>query len=193
MKIQVSRMKSAMRNGLSDDKVGAVLEELRDGLNSAYRQLRELLSSFRLKMEDEPLAAILARTVEEFAERGGLAIDLELDMEDCPLSPNEEIHVLHIVREALSNVLHHANARHARVSLRCGGEAGMAVVVEDDGVGIVKPADVHHYGMTIMEERARTLRGRVRYEGRPEGGTRVVLDFTPHSLRKNAVSEREVA
>jgi two-component system nitrate/nitrite sensor histidine kinase NarX len=193
MKIQVSRMKSAMRNGLSDDKVGAVLEELRDGLNSAYRQLRELLSSFRLKMEDEPLAAILARTVEEFAERGGLAIDLELDMEDCPLSPNEEIHVLHIVREALSNVLHHANARHARVSLRCGGEAGMAVVVEDDGVGIVKPADVHHYGMTIMEERARTLRGRVRYEGRPEGGTRVALDFTPHSLRKNAVSEREVA
>ena len=27
-----------------------VLAELRDGLNSAYRQLRELLTTFRLKM-----------------------------------------------------------------------------------------------------------------------------------------------
>jgi two-component system nitrate/nitrite sensor histidine kinase NarX len=42
---------------------------------------------------------------------------------------------------------------------------------------------VHHYGMTIMEERARTLAGEVRYEARPQGGTRVVLGFRPTSRR----------
>lgn len=182
MKIQVSRMKTAMRNGQPSDAVDSIIEELRDGLNGAYRQLRELLSSFRLKMENEPLAKVLARTAEEFAERGQLRIDLHINMASCTFSPNEEIHVLHIVREALSNVLHHANAKTASITLQCTAIGEVHVMVEDDGGGIVKPADVHHYGMTIMEERARALRGALQYESRPEGsGTRVLLTFTPHS------------
>jgi len=119
--------------------------------------------------------------VAEFAERGGIDIALDLDAGRCLLSPNEEIHVLHVVREALSNVLNHARARHARVSLACTGDDAVEVVVEDDGVGIHKSADLHHYGMTIMEERARTLHGEIRYESRPGGGTRVVLAFIPTS------------
>jgi two-component system, NarL family, nitrate/nitrite sensor histidine kinase NarX len=45
-----------------------VLEELREGLNSAYRQLRELLTTFRLRIEGEGLAAALQTTVTEFSE-----------------------------------------------------------------------------------------------------------------------------
>jgi two-component system nitrate/nitrite sensor histidine kinase NarX len=193
MKIQVSRMKSALRQELPTQTTDQVLDELRDGLNSAYRQLRELLSSFRLKMEDEPLAKVLARTVAEFSERGGLDIDLDMAMATCPLTPNEEIHVLHIIREALSNVLNHAQARHARVTLARQEDDQVLVTVEDDGAGIAKAADVHHYGMTIMEERARTLRGDIRFENKAAGGTRVVLAFTPFTLCKQAQANREVA
>ena len=180
MKIQVSRMKAIMRDETGATKLETVLDELREGLNAAYRQLRELLSTFRLKMEDAPLAKVLADTVDEFTTRGDLAIELNLAMEDCPLSPNEEIHILHIVREALSNVLHHAHASQAWLSLSCDSQGKVEVAVEDNGKGIVKLADLHHYGMTIMEERARTLHGELCYEQRPDGGTRVVLRFTPN-------------
>ncbi|MGQ9862159.1 MAG: hypothetical protein ACUVSD_09175 [Thiobacillaceae bacterium] len=64
--------------------------------------------------------------------------------------------------------------------------------IEDDGVGIHKAANPHHYGMTIMEERARTLHGQVRYEDRPGGGTRVVLAFRPTG-QPNTVPLRRIA
>ncbi len=176
MKIQVSRLKAAMNAGQPTEEV---LEELREGLNAAYRQLRELLSTFRLRMEGENLHSALEQTVAEFALRGDLSIDFDLATNVGPLSPNEEIHVLQIAREALANVLHHANASQARISLARLPEGGVRLVVEDDGEGIAKPADPHHYGMTIMEERARSLQGRLSFAERAEGGTRVTLDFTP--------------
>ncbi|MDD5366586.1 MAG: histidine kinase [Gallionellaceae bacterium] len=188
MKIQVSRMKAALRDDkdseASGGKLETVLEEMREGLNAAYHQLRELLATFRLKMEDAPLAKVLSDTVNEFAERGGLPIALELAMANCQLSPNEEIHVLHIVREALSNVLRHAYASRARLALTGNGEGRVEVMVEDDGKGIVKPSDMHHYGMTIMEERARTLHGDLHFEPRPGGGSRVVLHFTANGKQR---------
>ncbi len=183
MKIQVSRLQSLLKRPEKLPEAEQVLLELRAGMSSAYRQLRELLSTFRLKMDGQNLAAALAQTVDEFAERGELEIELTQHLESCPLSPNEEIHVLHVVREALSNVLNHAVASHSWVSLSCQPDGQVEVAIDDDGQGIVKSADVHHYGMTIMEERARTLAGEVRYETRPQGGTRVVLGFRPTSRR----------
>ncbi|MBU1666013.1 MAG: HAMP domain-containing protein, partial [Gammaproteobacteria bacterium] len=171
MKIQVSRLKAAMTtcpgvSPLTDE----VLEELRTGLSAAYTQLRELLATFRLKMEGQNLHSALEQTVAEFAQRGDLEIELDMALDPCPLSPNEEIHVLQIVREALANVLHHANATLARVTLSCQPEGTVRLLVDDNGKGIVKPADPHHYGMTIMEERARTLHGRLNFEALPEEG-----------------------
>jgi two-component system nitrate/nitrite sensor histidine kinase NarX len=183
MKIQVSRLQIMLKTPEKQPEAEQVLLELRAGMSSAYRQLRELLSTFRLKMDGQDLATALAQTVSEFAERGELAIELTQHLEGCPLSPNEEIHILHVVREALSNVINHAAAGHAWVNLSCRPEGQVEVAIADDGQGIVKSADVHHYGMTIMEERARTLAGEVHYETRQEGGTRVVLVFRPASRR----------
>lgn len=183
MRIQVSRLQAVTGQPGKQPEVEEMLRELREGMSGAYRQLRELLSTFRLKMEGEDLRTALAQTVEEFAGRGELEIELQADLGRCVLSPNEEIHVLHVVREALSNVLNHARARHAGVRLACMADGLMEVMVEDDGIGIVKSANVHHYGMTIMEERARSLEGSIRYEPRPGGGTRVVLTFTPLGQR----------
>ena len=184
MKIQISRLQSLLKRPDKQADAEQVLLELRLGMSSAYRQLRELLSTFRLKMDGQDLATALAQTVSEFSDRGDLSIELMQQLEACQLSPNEEIHILHVVREALSNVINHARASHAWVSLSGTPEGQVEVVIDDDGEGIVKSADVHHYGMTIMEERARTLAGSVRFEARPQGGTRVTLRFRP-SCRSN--------
>ncbi|MBI5331037.1 MAG: HAMP domain-containing protein [Betaproteobacteria bacterium] len=183
MRIQVSRLQTMVRAPDLRAEAEQALADLREGMSSAYRQLRELLTTFRLKMEGQDLTSALHQTVAEFAERGGLEVRLDLALEGCLLSPNEEIHILHVVREALSNVLNHARASRAEVRLACLAAGEVEVTVEDDGGGIVKSPDVHHYGMTIMEERARTLAGAVRFDPRPEGGTRVTLRFRPASRR----------
>jgi len=126
MKIQVSRLKPLVDDPQRGGEAREVLEELREGLNSAYRQLRELLSTFRLRIEGEGLAAALQTTVIEFSNRGGIPVTLDVHLTGCTLTANEEIHALQIVREALSNVLNHARAHQAEVKVMC----------LDDGVGI---------------------------------------------------------
>lgn len=181
MKIQVSRLRHAMNKG---QPTAEVLDELQEGLNNAYRQLRDLLATFRLKMQGQNLRAALEQTASEFARRGEIDIHLDMAPGTPALSPNEEIHVLHIVREALANVLHHAHATWVRIGLAPHDGNTVRLTIEDDGSGIRKSADPHHYGMTIMEERARSLHGELTFTNSSTGGTRVELDFTP--TRKEA-------
>lgn len=191
MKIQVSRLNAVVSRENPSTAALGILAELREGLNGAYRQLRELLTTFRLRIEGESLAAALEGTVREFAERGNIHVELESHLTNCHLSPNEEIHALQIVREALSNVVHHAQARHAKVTLRAEADEMVSISVEDDGIGADrKPAQLHHYGMTIMEERARGLGGKLEIMGRPAGGTRVEIRFTPAAKRKAREEDR---
>lgn len=184
MKIQVSRLKPLVDNPQRGDEAGNVLEELREGLNSAYRQLRELLTTFRLRIDGAGLTAALQTTVAEFSSRGDIPITLEVHLAGCTLTPNEEIHALQIVREALSNVLNHAQARQAQVKVACAGDGSVLATVTDDGIGVRQAAGAHHYGMTIMEERAKNLGGQLTVERLPVFGTRVTLHFTPSNRRK---------
>ena len=186
MKIQVSRLKPLVERSGAGSEAGEVLAELREGLNSAYRQLRELLTTFRLRIEGEGLAAALQTTVAEFSSRCSIPISLDAHLAGCTLTPNEEIHALQIVREALSNVLNHAQARQAEVKVSCNSDGSVSASVTDDGIGIRQAAGAHHYGMAIMEERAKNLGGRLTVENPPALGTRVTLHFMPGTRRDAA-------
>ncbi len=184
MKIQVSRLKPHVDSGGSEAE--QIFSELREGLNSAYRQLRELLTTFRMRIEGGGLAAALQNAVEEFSSRGGIPVSLEVRLAGCTLSANEEIHTLQIVREALSNVINHAQASRATVKVGRSGNGSVSAVIEDDGIGIRKTADAHHYGMKIMEERAKNLGGVLAIERPATAGTRITLNFMPASRREAA-------
>lgn len=176
LKIQVSRLQSALPDG-QPAAVGEILAELREGLSSAYRELRELLTTFRITMAEDGLQPALERALREFGTRGNLATVLDDRLNGHPLSPHQEIHVLQIVREALSNIVHHARARTARVTL-AHVDGRMQVTIEDDGVGLSdNPERERHYGLTIMRERTRSLHGELQLGRSTHGGTRVALDF----------------
>jgi two-component system, NarL family, nitrate/nitrite sensor histidine kinase NarX len=171
-----------------------IVTEIRTGISSAYRQLRELLTTFRLKMDGLGLGSALIATVEEFQARSHLTIELNDRMPADLLSPNEEVHVLQIVRESLSNVIRHAQATHCRIDLAfAAGEA--TVVIADDGIGRAaghdgKAADHAHYGTTIMRERAESLGGGIDTESQPGVGTTVRLRFRPRLLAIEADTDR---
>lgn len=178
MKIQVSRLQNVMSKQSIDTEELGILAELREGLNSAYRELRELLTTFRLKMEGNGLVPTLEKTVKEFSARGNLPITIETHLGAFQLSANEEIHIMQIVREALANVIHHSKAAHASVSIEHGSDDMISVIIDDDGVGInPKQSEAHHYGMNIMQERARSLGGSFHIQTRAIGGTRVTFRF----------------
>ncbi|WP_332673920.1 histidine kinase [Aromatoleum sp.] len=178
MKIQVSRVQTLLQRGRPSEEVAAAAEELRDGLNGAYRKLRELLNTFRTQINAGGLAAALDEALEEYGERSSVAMTLDNRLGNYHLSANEEFHVVQIVREALSNVVRHAGASHAIVKLALREDGWTAVTIEDDGGGFEPAADHwNHHGATIMRERALSLGGALSIERRPQGGCRVTASF----------------
>ncbi len=180
MKIQVSLLQAELKKPEQSQNAENIITELRLGLNSAYRELRELLTTFRLKIDGESFNEALDKTVEEFNERSETSIQYNNQLTYFNLTPNEEIHVLQLIREALSNVIHHANAKKAQVLLQYTPQGDIQINIKDDGVGINdSESQAHHYGLTIMNERARSMHGELTINNNSTGGTMVKLVFTP--------------
>lgn len=181
LKIQVARVRAARRPPGKPAEVDAALEELHDGLNSSYQQLRELLTTFRIGIDAESLDDALRGVIAQVNEaHAALHVELDNSLADGEIGINEEVHVLHIVREALCNVQHHARA--SRVQVRLGWDEDrrhVRLIVEDDGIGIGKANKPEHYGLPIMRERADQLGGRLEVGPGSEGGTRIELLFRP--------------
>ncbi|PXX93736.1 histidine kinase [Marinobacter vulgaris] len=181
LKMQVARLRRLAITGEHEKIHNDILEELSTGLNSAYRQLRELLTTFRLKLDTPDLATALQQTVREFSERLGSEVRLEYRLPPQTLSPNEEIHTLQIVREGLANAVKHSEASEILVQVMFESPR-VQVRILDNGRGLPpgeQPAQ--HYGLIIMQDRARTLGGKVNVINRDSGGVEVTLSFVPKS------------
>lgn len=178
LKIQVTRLQSLLGRHPPPAPVDEVVRELRDGLNEAYRQLRELLTTFRLRIDGRGLPAAIEDTVQDFRRRTGLSISLENHLTNLELPPNREIHVLQIIREALSNIERHARAHHVSVSLKNSANNMLTVNIDDDGIGFDEHnTPMHRYGIVIMRDRAQSLEGDLQVHPRTEGGTRIEFSF----------------
>ncbi|HAS21895.1 MAG TPA: nitrate/nitrite two-component system sensor histidine kinase, partial [Idiomarina loihiensis] len=102
--IQVTRLHKGIEKN-DRATIDDVSSELREGLNSAYRQLRELLTTFRLKVDGSGLYSALQTTVKQLTEQSNMVVHLDYRLNNIPLVPHEEIHLLQIIREASQNAV----------------------------------------------------------------------------------------
>ncbi|MFM9835293.1 MAG: histidine kinase [Methylophilaceae bacterium] len=180
MKFQLAILQSGFGHHLLELGADDIVNDLREGLDNAYRELRELLTTFRVRMDVRGLDYVLEEAIEEFSQRSSLTITLDNRLQECKLSVNEEFHLLHVVREALSNIVRHSGAKKVNIALIYQATGDVIVTIDDDGIGCTfdenKP---HHYGLAIMTERAYCLGGKIDILPRRKGGTRVRLLFRP--------------
>lgn len=165
-----------IERGEPQEKVMETVNELSEGITTAYRQLREVLTTFRLQISSSGLNGAVEETVEEFRGRTGIATTVSNALLGLELTPNEQIHFVHILREALVNVEKHARASSVRVTLSRGADDMFVLRVQDDGVGIpAAPGRYKHFGLSIMKERAEALHGTLTVAPAEGGGTCVTL------------------
>jgi len=192
LKIQVTRL-TRMLEMQELNQAQDVVAELRSGLNNAYRQLRELLTTFRLHFDGAGLNQALCNLMDEFKQRGIPELHVNNTLADIELSANEQIHVLQIIREALSNVEHHAQTPNAWVTLKRINAESVSVIIEDDGTGLQPTTtESHHYGICIMRERAESLGGSLNLIARGAAGTCVELRFQPQLRQPNVSTARQL-
>lgn len=178
-KIQLALLKKQLSADYPREAVEATISGIQGGLSAAYLHLRELLSTFRMKLDKPGLAAGIKATLEEFSRYSGLQLSLNYELGHCPLTPNEEIHCLQIIREALSNVIKHANAHHCSVTLYQDPRGMAHIQIDDDGIGFDSERDFSgHYGLSILKERTGSLAGSMNILTR-HPGTRIHVQFMP--------------
>jgi len=184
LQIQVTRIQKS-HDKERWDLQQPIIDELREGLSSAYRQLRELLTTFRLKIDNDGLKGALENTVKQLQERTNMVVSLDYQLSDLPLTPSEEIHLLQIVREASQNATHHSQGKKVVIKLEQLTDKSLAVTITDDGIGIKENSEkLNHYGLAIMTERSNHLAGTISITPGDKCGTQVALIFEPEFRRQ---------
>jgi two-component system nitrate/nitrite sensor histidine kinase NarX len=183
VKMRLLLLHDAMREGRVAD-AERYFDDVRSAVGQAHASLRSILTEFRTPPDPLGLAHALAASAEGFRRSCPAALDLHDELPDGLLRPEQEVQLAHVVREALANVARHAAARHASVRLSLVDGAQVQLLVQDDGAGFAAGAPDasawgggSHYGLAIMQERARRLGGTLVVDTPPEGGTRVQLRF----------------
>jgi two-component system sensor histidine kinase DesK len=140
----------------------AVLTELGD-IGRVSRQtlhdIREAVSGYR-----RPTLAIEAITAQNALEAAGIEVDddAELTLRSGTFDPEAEAVLAWCLREAVTNVIRHARARHCRIRLADhGGELSLEVTDDGHGMADQDPQPPRGSGLRGMSERLSAIGGRL--------------------------------
>lgn len=176
LRIQLTLLKRA----IPEDNAGAqsIMADFSRALNDAYRQLRELLTTFRLTLQQADLPSALHEMLEDLQSQTPAKLTLDCRFPTLALDAQMQVHLLQIVREAVLNAIKHANASEIAVSCVTAPDGDHTVYIRDNGIGIGEPHEpAGHYGLNIMRERAERLGGTLNFSQPSGGGTLVSISF----------------
>ncbi|GAL32070.1 nitrate/nitrite sensor protein [Vibrio maritimus] len=161
LKIQVTLLNRSISKefgSLEATRSAVVLNDIREGLDNAYIQLRELLTTFRLSIKEGTFGEALTEMLNQLDSQTSADIELDNQMSSLELGANEQVHILQLIREAVLNAIKHAQASKIQVSCIEEDNAVVTVKITDNGVGFDQAMEkLDHYGMSIMKERAARL------------------------------------
>lgn len=186
LKIQVTRLQKS-HDLKKYELQQPIIDELSEGLSSAYRHLRELLTTFRLQIDDSGFLGAAEQSIKLLQARTDMQIQFNYQLHNVPLNPSEEIHLLQILREASQNAVNHSKGTHLQITLSELPDKHIQLTIQDDGVGLSShPEKLNHYGLAIIKERSRHLNGELSVKSAPEGykGTCIELRFEPRYLNE---------
>lgn len=187
IKMRLAFLSEAIRAG-DDPLAQKYLADVEQGMDSAYGRLRELLTHFRDRMDPRGLVPALRDLVDGFGAQTGIRAEFHNRGPEPELTPEQELHVYHVVQEALTNAAKHARARNVTVEMDFVGNEHV-VTVQDDGTGIGAGHDPRfgmQFGLSIMRERAERLGGEVSVTGSVGEGTQVALRFPARTAQQEA-------
>ncbi|MGE5362166.1 MAG: PAS domain-containing protein [Bacteroidales bacterium] len=174
--IELGRAESSAPAGVQSETLRAVREglvRLSEDIHSLAYQLHPAV------LEELGLAEALRTECERKGRHGGVAVTLHLDPAPAAVGKDATLCLYRVAQEALNNVVRHARAQTASVTLRQ-VDGGLVLAVRDDGAGFNpgEPGNRGSLGLVSMRERLRLVNGTLDIDSAPGQGT-VVLAWVP--------------
>ena len=148
-------------------RAAAEIREVEQVSRQALGEVRAAVRGYR----SLGLAAELAHA-QKALEGAGLAVTVEAQP-PAQLAPTQETVLALALREAITNVLRHAQARRCRIQL-AEADGWVSLCVHDDGRGAAAGTG-EEFGLTSMRQRIEALGGRLDREH--DGGTRLAISL----------------
>jgi PAS domain S-box-containing protein len=176
LKIDLSWLRWKM-TGESEE--GMKLNEMIELVNATSLDVHRISSELRPAIFDDlGLAAALEWYCEEFENRTGLKLQMEI--EDLQTGNTiKDLAIYRVAQEALTNIIRHAGAKKVQIKLHK-TKNDIVLTIQDDGVGI-SPDNIRStksFGLLGMFERAHQSGGHIEIKAHDTGGTSVKV-FMP--------------
>lgn len=162
-----------------DAALATTLREAAAVTRASMQRLRELLVAIHPpNLAVAGLEAALADVVAPLARKG-----VEVEVHVPPLPPLEreaQELIYRAAREAVRNVLEHADAKHVRITVE-GLDGRARLIVADDGTGFsseerARRREEGHVGLSLLEELAAHAGATIELRSAPGEGTELVLE-----------------
>ncbi|WP_343652313.1 type IV pili methyl-accepting chemotaxis transducer N-terminal domain-containing protein [Herbaspirillum sp.] len=176
LNLQVQMLEDSLaRENLAE--IREITPMLRTGVQENYEDVRELLLNFRSRLQDSNLESEMRKALAKLQRQTGLQGHITMSGDGPPLAPEQQLQVLFILQEALSNIRKHAQA--GRVDIVVENGRDFCLTVRDDGHGFqpdqARAQGAEHVGLRIMQERAGRLGAQLDIDSRPGQGSCVTV------------------
>lgn len=164
------------KNGQSD---AALLDEISETASQTIDEVRRIAYNLRPYQIDE---IGLTRATEGMLKRlttaGKISLQTAIDNIDDCFAPENEINLFRIVQECMNNIIRHADATEAKVTIRRDDDS-VLLKIEDNGKGF-SPGELNGkrgLGLTGIEERARMAGGTASIHSAAGKGTTIQINI----------------
>lgn len=184
LQIQLTLLKHHLKQeeGVGKEKSLLIIKDFEQALNDGYVQLRELLATFRLTVQEANLKLALEQVIDSLRSQTDMEMCVECSLPSQTFNAQQLVHALQIVREAVLNAIKHSQGTLITVLAHTNDDSEYELLVRDNGIGIPSLDEPDgHYGLNIMNERSAQLNAILRITNRPEGGTEVKMTL-PNTL-----------
>ncbi|STO54529.1 nitrate/nitrite sensor protein NarQ [Canicola haemoglobinophilus] len=176
LKIQLTLLKHNLQRDTVDakQKSQAIIQDFEQAVTDGYVQLRELLATFRLTVQEANLQVALEQVIDSLRNQTSMKMRVDCSLPSQTFNAQQLVHALQIVREATLNAIKHSQGTEIEVLAYTNEDGEYELAVRDNGVGIPSLEEPEgHYGLNIMLERSNQLNARLSIQNRATGGTEV--------------------
>jgi signal transduction histidine kinase len=168
-----------LRNGGADLTPAATSCDLARSMVSHYQaEARRIIWDLRDSEElTNTLSLALSRAISEHKQRHSVETRLDIQGDEIPIAPGAVHHLVCIGQEAVTNAVRHGDPTLIELRLRYEADS-LSLIIRDNGQGFqVSDSAIRsgHFGIPVMEERARKLGGVLRLSSTPGLGTEVAV------------------
>lgn len=177
LNLQVQMLETAFAENKREEAAENI-SFIKTGVQECYEDVRELLLNFRTKISNKEFPEAVADLFLRFTQQTGTTVETAWENGTHLPTQDEQLQMIFILQESLSNIRKHARATHVKFTLSEHG-GRFTMTIQDNGQGfdtekIGEPTG-SHVGLHIMQERAKRIRAVLEIRSQPQQGTTVSL------------------